>query len=142
MIKIDKDFYENGQVLFIGYSGGKNRPFSKMVYQAFTNNGIKVYALNNKAEGDYDIKVYGSLGELAEVPTTAYVLLKKENVPGILKELGARGIKRIQFQSSRSADASVLEACAQKGIETAVACPLMKFGSGLHRLHGFFAGVR
>ncbi len=142
MIKIDKDFYENGEVLFVGYSGGKNQPFSKMVYQAFTNNGIKVYALNNKPGGDYDIKVYGSMEELSQMPKTAYVLLKKENIMGILEELGARGIQRIQFQSSRSADASVLEACARMGIQTAVACPLMKFGSGLHRLHGFFAGVR
>ena len=142
MTKLGKEFFENDEVLFVGYSGGKNQPFSKMIYQAFTDNGIKVYPINSKTDGNYDIKVYNSLEDLPKVPSTAFVLLKRENTRKAVNELAGIGIKRIQFQNNRNVDASILEDCSKLGIETVVACPMMKFGSGFHKLHAFFAGVR
>ncbi len=141
MSKIEKEFFVGNEVLFIGYSG-KNQGFSKSIYQAFMDNGIKVYPVNTKPGGSYDVKVYNSLEELPRIPETAFVLLNRDRALNAVKELAAKGIKRIQFQNRRSADAMVLSECSKLGIETSVACPLMKFGSGFHKFHGFLAGVR
>ncbi|MCX7709140.1 MAG: CoA-binding protein, partial [Clostridia bacterium] len=138
---LNKDFFEGNEVIFVGYSG-KNQGFCGNVHKAFINNGIKVYAVNNKEGGTYDIKVYKHLEELPKIPKTAYVLQNKENSQKAVKELAEKGVRKILFQSSRNVDASTLEECKKMGIETIVACPMMKFGSGIHKLHGFFAGVR
>lgn len=142
MSKLEKDFFDQSEVLFVGYSGGKNQPFSKMLYQAFANNGIKVYPVNRKTEGNYDVKVYNNFSDLPKIPSTAFVLLNKENTRKAVKELADCGVKRIQFQSKRNIDEEILSDCAKMGIDTVVACPMMKFGSGIHKIHGFFAGVR
>ncbi len=142
MSMLNKEFFNDSEVLFVGYSGGRNQPFSKMIYQAFTSNGIKVYPINPKLEGNYDVKVYRSIAQLPKIPTTAYVLLKKENARKAIYELAENGIKKIQFQNKRNVDEAILQACSELGIETLIACPMMRFGTGLHRLHGFFAGVR
>lgn len=141
MVKLDKSFFKENEVLFVGYSG-KNQGFSKMVYQVFSKQGIKVYPINSKEQGNYDIKVYKQLEDLPKIPETAYVLLNKKNTQKALKKLADSGVKRILFQSRKTADQSILDECAQKGIETIVACPMMKFGSGLHKIHGFLAGVK
>lgn len=141
MAKMTKDYFTNNEVLFVGYSR-KNLPFSKMIYQAFTDQGIKVYPLNNRADGNYDVKVYNQFSDLPKVPTCAYVLLKKENAQRILQELADHGVKRILFHNKKIGDAEILSECKKLGIETAIACPMMILGSGLHRIHAFFAGVR
>lgn len=140
MKKLNKEFFKGNEVIFIGYSS-KNQPFSKMIYDAFTKSGIKVYPVNCKEGASYDVKVYKTLDELPKMPETAYLLLKKENVQKIINELKDKGIKRILFQSKSIADASILEDCSKMGIETMVACPMMGFGTGFHRIHAFFAGV-
>lgn len=142
MAVLNKEFFDGNEVLFVGYSGGKNQSFCKMIHDAFARNGIKVYPMNNKAEGNYDLKVYKNISELPKVPKTAYVLLNKENARKELKELFENGIKRILFHSKSNIDDSILAECAKMGVETSVACPMMKFGSGIHRIHGFFTGVR
>lgn len=141
MIKLNKDFFDGNEVLFVGYSA-KNQGFSKMVYQAFTKHGLKVYPVNSKDNGSYDVKVYKSLNELPKIPKAAYVLLNKENASKAVRELAEKGVKKILFQNSKNADTSIIEQCSKLGIETATACPMMSFGSGIHKLHGFFAGVR
>jgi acyl-CoA synthetase (NDP forming) len=144
MAKISKNFFTNGEVLFVGYSGenSKNSAFGKQVYQAFMRGGIKVYPLNNKKTGRYDIKVYHDLSEIPKLPKCAYVLLNKDNSRQIIKPLAANGIKRILFQNKKNVTPDMLAECEKMGIETAVACPMMIFGSGIHMIHGFFAGVR
>lgn len=141
MAKFDKDFFIGNEVLFMGYSS-KNQEFCRRIYKAFSDNGIKVYPVNSKENASYDIKVYKNIGELPNVPKTAYVLLSRGNAQKVIKELSDKGIKRILFQNKNVADQSVLDECGKLGIETIVACPMMKFGKGLHKVHAFFAGVR
>lgn len=141
MVKLNKEFFIDNEVLFVGYSS-KNNAFSKSIYQAFMNNGIKVYPLNNKADSSFDIKVYRSLGELPKVPSCAFVLTNKTNAAKVVNELSSKGVKRILFQNSRYVDQDILDTCSKYGIETAVGCPMMLFGKGMHRLHAFFAGVK
>lgn len=144
MAKLNKDYFLDGEVLFVGYSGNgsKNRLFSQGVYQAFMRSGIKVYPLNNKENGSYDVKVYRNLNELPKIPRCAYILLNRENTGNAVKQLADSGIKRILFQNKKNVDPDVLAECSKRNIETAVACPMMILGSGLHKIHGFFAGVR
>lgn len=141
MTKLSKEFFIGNEVLFVGYSA-KNQGFSKMVYQAFSNNGIKVYPVNNRENGSYDVKVYKGLEDLPRVPKTAYILLNKDNTRKVIRKLADMGVQKILFQSGRNADQSILEECGKMGLETTVACPMMKFGSGIHKVHAFFAGVR
>lgn len=140
MTKLSKEFFENNEVLFVGYSN-KNQAFCNMIFQAFSNNGIKVYPIN-KNEGNYDVKVYRSISDLPKIPKTAFILLNRDNTKKIIGELANCGIKRIEFQNSKNVDSAILEDCAKRGIETLVACPMMKFGKGIHKVHGFFAGVK
>lgn len=140
-MKLNKEFFEGGEVLFVGYSGS-NPTFSKTVYKAFTDAGLKVFPFNSKQGGTYDIKVYNDLNELPHIPKTAYILLDSKNSNVAFNQLKDRGIKRMLFQSSKAVTKETLEECSKSGIETAVACPMMAFGSGMHRVHAFFAGVK
>jgi len=141
MKKISRDFFKSDKILFIGYSS-KGRRFCSNVLNAFVKNGFKVYPMNTRTKDGFDVKVYQSYDELPEMPDTAYVLLKGVNAERAVNSLKDKGIKRILFQSERMVDQSVREQCERMGIETAAGCPMMLFGSGLHRIHGFFAGVK
>ncbi len=141
MEKINKNFFKGNEILFVGYSS-KNKAFCNGVMNAFVKNGFKVYPMNTRTKDGFDVKVYQDFTELPKVPDTAYVLLKSGNAQNVIKPLKENGIKRILFQNEKVADQAVQEQCKQLGIETAVGCPMMLFGSGLHRIHGFFAGVK
>lgn len=141
MKKISKDFFKGNEILFLGYSS-KDKAFCSSVMNAFVKNGFKVYPMNSKTKDGFDVKVYQDFAELPKVPDTAYVLLNSSNARNMIKPLKENGVKRILFQNGKTAELDILEQCRQLGIETAVGCPMMLFGSGLHRLHGFFAGVK
>ncbi len=140
-MKLDKEFFEGGEVLFIGYSSS-NPGFSRMIYKAFTNAGLKVFPINTRQGGrGFDIKVYKSLDELPHIPKSAYVLISGKKTKDTVEQLKDKGIKRVLFHNSRLATPEALDICAKAGIETAVACPMMVFGSGLHKLHARIKGV-
>lgn len=141
MVKLSRDFFADNEVLFMGYSS--RRPaFSNSIYKAFTDAGVKVFPINSKQNGKYDVKVYNDISELKKVPSAAYILLNTENARKAVKQIKGSGVKRILFQPGKTADKEILDECAAAGIETAVGCPMMLFGSGLHRLHAFFTGVK
>lgn len=141
MAKLCKGFFTDNEVLFIGYSS-RRQAFSNTVYKAFIDAGIKVFPMNSKKNAKYDVKVYRELSELQKVPSTAYILLNNENARKAVSQIIGSGVRKILFQPGKIADKGILDECAAAGIETAVGCPMMLFGSGLHRLHGFFAGVK
>lgn len=141
MAKLSKDFLKNKELLFIGYSG-RNNAFSKMVYEALVNKGIKVYPVNRKDKGEYDIKVYKSLDELQKIPQCAYVLLNQENAKNEIPLLAAKGVKKMLFQNNRVANPETLKICKDNGVEALVGCPMMVAGTGMHKFHAFFAGVK
>jgi acyl-CoA synthetase (NDP forming) len=144
MVKFSKDFFTNGEVLFVGYASNtsKNKMFSREIYNALVKGGLKVMPYNNKENGSYDVKVYSRLSDLPKVPESAFVLLSRDKAKKAVKMLADSGVKRILFQSKRNVDQEMLDECGKMGIETAIACPMMIYGSGLHKLHAFFAGVR
>ena len=141
MVKLGKDFFTDGEVLFVGYSS-RNKAYSNSVLQAFTNNRIKVFPYNTKEGASFDIKVYKKFEELPVMPKAAYVLLNKENTTKVVKQLIDNGFKKILFYNKGTVDQVTLDACDQAGIVTAIGCPMMIFGTGLHKLHAFFAGVK
>lgn len=141
MEKISKDFLKGNEILFVGYSS-KNKAFCGTVMNAMVKNGFKVYPMNSRTKDGFDVKIYQSFSELPKIPDTAYMLLKSDNARNMIKPLKENGVKRILFQNAKVADQDTLNLCKDMGIETAVGCPMMLFGSGLHRIHGFFAGVK
>lgn len=141
MNKLYKGFFTDRDVLFVGYSS-RNSGYSKSLYKAFTDNGIKVYPYNIKENAQYDVKVYKSLSELPIIPQTAFVLLNQKNTAMAVKELIAKGVKKILFYSKKTVAQSTLDECGKAGVETAIGCPMMVFGSGIHKLHALLAGVK
>lgn len=141
MTKINKSFFDGQEVLFVGFSE-KEKVFCEMVYKAFSDNGIKVYPMNNRKDASFDRKVYAEFTELPSVPETAYVLLNRENTKKTVTELADRGVRKIMFQGKKNVDPETLDKCKELGIEAVIACPMMIFGKGFHKIHAFFAGVR
>ncbi len=140
MNKVYRDFFNDKEVLFVGYSS-RNKGFCNGIHEAFSKHGIKVYPLNTKKSGNHDVKVYGGYEELPNVPKTAYILLNKGNTNKAVQELLKQDVKRILVHNKSHIDASVLSQCETKGIEVTAGCPMMLFGGGIHKVHGFFAGV-
>jgi len=141
MTKLYKDFFKDKEVLFVGYSS-RNSGYSQEIFKTLTNNQIKVYPYNTKENAKYDVKVYQKLSELPVMPKSAFLLLNKENTTKAVKELIGKGVKRILFRSAKSVDPAILEECEKAGIETAAGCPMMIFGTGLHKFHALLAGVK
>jgi acyl-CoA synthetase (NDP forming) len=140
MVKLYKDFFKDDNVLFVGYSS-RNSAYSKSIYKAFTDNRIKVYPYNTKENATYDVKVYKSLSELPVMPKSAFVLLSNENSAKAAKELIGKGVKKILFRS-KQVDPAVVAECEKAGIETAYGCPMMIYGTGLHKFHALLSGVK
>jgi acyl-CoA synthetase (NDP forming) len=141
MVKLNRNFFTDKDVLFVGYSS-RNAAYSKEIFKAFTDNRIKVYPYNKKDNATYDTKVYKSLEELPTIPKTAFILLNKDNTTKAVQELLPKGIKKILFRNKNFVDPAILTECEKAGIETAYGCPMMVFGTGMHKLHAFFAGVK
>jgi acyl-CoA synthetase (NDP forming) len=138
--RIERSFFKADEVLFIGYSR-KTEAFCKKVKEAFEKSGAVVYPVNPNG-GTGDVQVFKSLEAVPAKPDFAYVLTNKTTTGSLVEALAERGVKRLLFNSMMSVDGATLDRCAKLGIETAVACPMMAFGGGFHRFHGFFAGVR
>jgi len=136
----ERDFINNEEILFLGYSS-KKESFSRMLYKEFNKAGITVFPLNPNKSDSYDIKVYNDYSELEKVPETAYVLMKKENTVKAFPALKESGVKKILFHNKKFITDEILQECSDRGIETAVACPMMLIGGGLHKIHRFFAGL-
>lgn len=140
MNKLHKDFFKSRELLFIG-DFKKYHMFSKSAIKAFSRNNIAVYPVGDGGE-KFDYKVYKDFSELPKIPDSAYTILDTEDNMKILDKLHKNGIKKILFHSNRIIDQNIIDKCKKLGIETAVSCPLMLYGRGIHRVHGFFAGVK
>lgn len=141
MVKLSRGFFTDSEILFMGYSGSA-QAFSKSIYKAFSDSGLKVYPVNPKKSDNYEVKVYNDISELPKVPTTAYILMNNKDVKNTVRTLKDKGVKKILFQLGKTADKEILDDCAASGIEAVVGCPMMVFGKGMHRFHGFLAGVK
>lgn len=141
MDKLSKNFFSDDDLLFVGYSGNK-RAFSQHLYRAFLRQGIKVYPLNTNENGIFDVKVYQNLDELNQIPKTAYILLNKDNTKKVIQQLFDKGVKKVLFHSKKTVDEATFSECKRLGMTVAVGCPMMVLGSGIHKIHGFFVGVR
>ena len=62
----------------------------KMILPAFLRNNIKVYAMNENATGDLDIKIYKSFSELPKVPKCAYIYLEKNEITPYISKMKAK----------------------------------------------------
>jgi predicted CoA-binding protein len=140
MNKITNSFITNKQVLFIGVAK-KYKAFCNMVYNALTRNGIKVFPVKID-DAAYNFSTYDSIDDIPALPETAYTILDTPDNKKIIQVLKKRGVKKILFHSKNIIDDELISICKNLGLEVAVSCPLMLYGKGLHRLHGFFSGIK
>ncbi len=138
-IKVPASFLKADELLFIGYSR-KNLAYCTAVREAFESRGTRVFPVNPN-QGSFDVKVFTAMDEVPAKPELAYVLTSKARNEGLPGKLASRGVKRVLFNSKLSADAALLAECERLGMQTAVACPLMSLGKGMHRFHGWLSGV-
>jgi hypothetical protein len=140
MAKLTKDYFSDGEVLILGYPL-KDDPSMKMILPAFIRNNIKVYAMNENASGDLDVKLYKSFSALPKVPKCAYIYLEKNEITPYISKMKENGVKRVLFHSKQDVEPADVDACKKAGLETAIACPMMLLGKGLHKFHKLLAGV-
>ena len=137
--KIPASFFKADNVVFVGYSK-RHAAYCTSVREAFEVRGSKVYAVN-PAPGTYDVNVYSSVDDVPGSPELAVVITNKSRNAELLASLAAKGVKRVMFGSSVSADADTLARCETLGMEGAVVCPLQAMGGGFHRFHGWITGI-
>lgn len=140
MAKLTKDYFADNEVLILGYPANNDQDM-KMILPAFIRNNIKVYALNANATGDAEIKLYKSFAELPKVPKCAYIFLDKNEITPWIDKMASAGVKRVLFHSKNDVLQSDVDACKKAGLETAIACPMMLLGKGIHKFHKLLAGV-
>ena len=140
MNKIDKNFVLNNEILFLGVSK-QYKMFSDMAYDGFVKKNVKVFPVRMDNE-KYKYETFGSINEISSVPKTAYTIMDTSDNKKIMKDLKAKGVTKILFHSKNIIDDELLTQCKELGFEVAVSCPLMYYGSGLHRFHGFISGVK
>ncbi|HOX47675.1 MAG TPA: CoA-binding protein [Spirochaetia bacterium] len=139
--KFSKDFFEPGPLAFLGYSS-KSPAYSAEIKEALEGGGFAVHAVNKRPSAKLEAPVHSSLGELPPETRQAFVLLAGGRALEAVEELGKLGYKKVLFRSRGLAGQAALERAAALGMEVAAGCPLMAYGKGLHRFHGFLAGVR
>ena len=134
MAKLTKEYFTDGEVLIIGYPLNDD-PSMKMILPAFIRHNIKVYALNPKAAGDLDIKIYKSFSALPKKPKCAYIYLEKDEITPWISDMVSNGVMRVLFHSKQDVAPADVEACNKAGLDTAIACPMMLLGKGINKLH-------
>jgi predicted CoA-binding protein len=140
MVKFSGSFLDK-ELLFVGFTQ-KYLRFCMQVYSTLTEKGFTVYPVTNEPKEKFEITVYGSLDKAPKTPRCAYLITDIIETAVLIDPLYERGVRKILFNSRNVADQAILDKCRARGIETAIACPLMAHGGGLHRFHGFLAGVK
>ncbi len=140
MAKFSGAFLDN-ELLFVGFNE-KERWFCMQVYKNLTAKGITVYPVTGESGEKFEIPVFASLDEAPKTPRCAYVITDKDITARMIEPLHARGIRKILFNSKNVADDAIMKKCESLGMEAAISCPLMAYGRGIHRFHGFLAGVK
>ena len=140
MNKIDKNFIIDNQILFLGVAK-KYKMFCNTAYKAFVKNGIKVFPVKID-DAAYDFDAFNSIDDIPVLPKTAYSILDTPDNKKIVKELKNKGVAKILFNSKNIIDEELISLCKNLGLEVAVSCPLMLYGRGFHRFHGFLSGVK
>jgi hypothetical protein len=140
MKKIDKNFIVDNQILFLGVAK-KYKMFCNSVYKAFAKNSIKVFPVKIDESG-CNFETFNSINEIKKMPKSAYSILDTPDNKKIIKELKNKGVTKILFHSKNIIDDELISQCGNLGLEVYVSCPLMLYGKGIHRFHGFLSGVK
>ncbi len=135
--KFSSTFFGKGPISFLGYSS-REEAYSAEILKTMTTKGLTVYPVNPKKGASYSTKVYASLDELPAKSEDAILLMSNDKAEAALNELASKGYKRVLLRQKGSAVAKA----EGLGMEVAVGCPLMAYGKGLHRFHGFLVGVK
>ena len=140
MVKFSSSFFDK-EILFIGFNE-KEKWFCMQVYQSLTKKGLTVHPVTGERKDTFAIPMFGSIDEAPKTPRCAYVITDIGETARMIEPLHGRGIRKILFNSKNVADEAILKKCESLGIETSMGCPLMAYGGGFHRFHGFIAGVK
>lgn len=139
--KFSKDFFSPGPLAFVGYSS-KSPAYSAEIKETLERAGFTVHPVNKNPSSMLELPLHRCLDVLPPETRQALVLLAGDRALAAVEDLGKLGYRKVLFRSRGLAGKAALERAAALGMEVAVGCPLMVYGKGLHRFHGFLAGVR
>jgi hypothetical protein len=69
------------------------------------------------------------------------IYLEKDEITPWISRMKENGVTRVLFHSKKGCGAGRHRIVQKVGLDTAVACPMMLLGKGLHKFHKFLAGV-
>lgn len=141
MNKLNLSYFDNEEVVLVGLSSNK-KSYSQMVYKSMIEQGVTVYPVNNRKDATFGINVFESIIEVPRTATIACVLTRKEHNEGMVEQIITMGIKKILIRSKSQLSEKDIEAINREKIEVTIGCPNMVLGKGLHRFHGYLAGVK
>ena len=140
MVKFTKDFFKDKEILFLGVSQ-RYKMYCDMAYNDLTKKNVNVIPVGDTDTG-LSFNVFKDIESIPKMPKTAYTIMDTEDNKKILGKLKEKGVERILFHSKNIYDEELLKTCESSGFEVSVACPLMAYGGGFHRFHGFLKGIK
>jgi predicted CoA-binding protein len=138
--KVSKDFFQPGPLAFIGWSS-KQLAYCESIKTALEARGFSLFPVNTNPASGFGPKVNRDLAAVPADVVQAFILPTGDSALASVEELAGLGFRRILVRN-RKLSAAALAKAAELGVEVATGCPLMVYGTGLHRFHGLLSGSR
>lgn len=133
-----KKFLGHKEIAIAGVST-KDHSWGKDLMKELHKGGYNVYPINPKYNEVEGVKCYNSPDELPENVENLIIAVKPETAVEIVKKLGSTKIKRVWLNQGIGQGAfseEALNSLKEQKIEYVYGfCPMMFFGSGLHKFH-------
>ena len=113
-------------IAIVGASANREK-FGNKAVRAFLQRGWTVHPINPKETTIEGLAVVRSVADLPAGVDEASVYLPPTAVPGLLKELAAKGIRRVWLNPGTESDPA-LQVAEELGIEAMVACSIVGVG--------------
>lgn len=131
-------FLENKEIAIVGVSPRKEN-WGLMLMKELHKKAYKVYPVNPKYSEVEGVKFINSLSDLPSNVENVIIAVNHKLACEIIKQIDGTGIKRVWLNQGIGQGAYSLEAVdllKQSKLEYVYGfCPMMFFGSGMHKFH-------
>ncbi|MBI5368362.1 MAG: CoA-binding protein [Planctomycetes bacterium] len=114
-------------IAIVGASANPEK-FGNKAVRAYRQRGWNVYPINPKEATIEGLKAFKSLAEITEPLDEVSLYLPPPAVPAVLREIAAKGVKRVWFNPGTESEAA-LTLAEELGLEAIVACSIVGVGA-------------
>ncbi|MEI7811884.1 MAG: CoA-binding protein [Ignavibacteria bacterium] len=142
-----KQFLRLKRIAFIGVSG-KAKDFSRMLFNELINRSYEVIPVNPLSAEIEGRTCFKSIGDIIPAADAVIIFTKARPIAELVSQCINAGVTNIWVQNGQpniNRDTSFRELCENNGVSLITGCCPYMFLPGasfIHRLHGFFAGVK